>query len=222
MAKRKWVLPIVIGLVGVGIIAGIFIAKANLKNDFNDHISEVRDVIYKGEMDGNKITAISGKRETNYLVDGQCNGTDDFLIVTLEGKFVKVPVYCISIDGKEYTGSMQKHPFNDEYSCELNVRISLSEFDVKINVDNVEKTVKLHSIVSNSFISSDEALQKSREVLSSALDGFDGEIYVRLIENPLKSDDTYFWYVAFYSQNDDIKSVLLDVVTGEAVAVKRD
>lgn len=222
MRKRKWILPLIIGVVALGIVVGIFVFKSNNNNGIYDHISEIREVVYKAEIDGNKMTAISGEREVNYAVDGKCNGTADFLIITVEGKFVKSPEYCVEIDGSEYAGTMQKHPFNDEYSCEINARVNTNEFDVKIKVDNDEKTVKLHSIVTSSFITAQDALEKSRNILSIDANEFDGEIYVRLIENPLKSDDTYYWYVAYYFQNDDCKSVLFDALSGEAVAVKND
>ena len=51
----------------------------------------------------------------------------------------------------------------------------------------------------------------------------DGEIYVRYIENPLKSDGKYYWYVAFVpaAQPDTSVAALLDASTGALMATRK-
>ena len=191
-------------------------------------ISEIRSEVYTGEVNGRKLTAVSGEREKNYKIDGVANEREDFFILSVEGDFTSAPSCLFTLDGKEYEGVMKKHPFNDSYSYEVNVKTHEKEVDVSVKCGNDTMQTKLKTVKTDSSITASQALNKARSSLKKTLDKhhkrgvFDGEVYVRIIANPVDNDGRYFWYVAFCKSESECFSALIDLQSGELIASKSE
>ena len=191
-------------------------------------ISEIRSEVYVGEVNGYKFTGASGEREKNYKIDGVANGREDFFIFTVEGVFASAPTCLFTLGEKVYEGVMKKHPFNDSYSYEVNVKTNEKEVDVSVKCGNDTIQTKLKTVKTDSSITSSQALNKARSSLKKTLDKhlkngvFDGEVYVRIIANPVDNDGRYFWYVAFCKSEKECFSALIDLQRGELIASKSE
>lgn len=198
-------------------------------NDAYDKvISEIRDVVYLSNVDTIVFSASSGEREKNYKTDGVANGREEFFILCVEGVFSSAPTCAFSIGGKEYGGEMKKHPFNDSYSYEVNAKTTAKEIDVCVNFGNESVETTLKSVKTDKSKTAMQALSKARAELKKTLDKhlkngvFDGEVYLRIIPNPVENDGRYFWYVAFCKSENDCFSVLIELESGNVVAKKSE
>ena len=205
-------------VIAISLIVSLF-ASCSSANGFDKKVSEVRDCIYIGVADGYDVVAKGGEREQNYAVDGVAYSRQEFFIISLSGKFSTPPTYSVEINGKKYEGNMTKHPFNDEYTCEINAHPHCNEITVSFIIDTNQVNATLQSVNDGSFISWENALSEAVKELEIKGD-YDGEIFVRLIENPVKDDGKYYWYVAFCSKNDESVSVLINATDGKVVAKK--
>lgn len=180
-----------------------------------DNVSELRESIYKANSSSFHTVAYSGKRETNYKIDGVCNKTQDYFVIVVEGVFASEPVAKLTIGEKELEQKGAKHPFNNEYVFEFGVKVIDNQIKVTLLVDGKSEEISYEKVVIDGFLSADEAIAKASEELGVK----QGEIIARMIENPTKNDGTYFWYVAFCKSESEIKSVLIDA-SGTVVAKK--
>lgn len=191
-------------------------------------ISEIRDGVYTCTLDGYVITATCGERERNYKIDGVANGREDFFILSVEGVFASAPTCSFTLEGKEYGGVMKKHPFNDAYSFEVCAKTQATEIPITVKCanDTIEAVVK--TVKTENTKNAEYALSKAKSDLQKTIDKhlkngvFDGEVYLRIIANPVENDGRYFWYVAFCKSESECYSVLLDCESGEVVARKTE
>lgn len=196
--------------------------------DYAPYLSENRVDTFVGEVEGGKLTADTGTRETPYKLDGVSCDKEEFTVVTFTPtSFIpgKKYGYTVVIDGVEYTGDMVMHPFGDSYSADIRDRSESKEIPVKIvDGETVWETV-LASVTTDDMISAERALEVGREALKSAFDShtegktLNAELYVRLIYNPVTEEGGYYWYVALCAEK--TYAVLIDPKT-EAVIAKRE
>ncbi len=217
----------IIGVLAICVLFPLFSGCSSNK-EYDKVISEIRDNVYTSTVDNWKFSAVSGEREKNYKIDGIANGREEFFILTVDGAFTSAPTCSFTIKGKEYRGTMKKHPFNNSYSYEINVKTDEKEVEVTVQCANDTITTTLANIKTEQTKTADQALNKAKSELKTVLDGhlkngvFDGEIYIRLIPNPVENNGKYFWYVAFYKTDKECYSVLIDSLSGEIIATKSE
>lgn len=185
-------------------------------------VSEYRDDYLVGSSESFSAEAVTGYRESPFAIDGiSSENKTDFFLLTLTPKIydpTREYGYCVNIGGKTYEGSFNKHPFENTYSFELNVRLSGGA--VAVTVDGEE--ISLTSIKTEQFITPDKAFEIAIDRLGDTATVKSGEyeIYVRLIANPISASGGYFWYVAFVDVDGETVAVLIQPETLEIVAVR--
>lgn len=189
---------------------------------YGKYISEYRDNVYIGESESFSATAVTGYRENSFKIDGvseqdKCN----FLLVTVTPTEYDPSVaytYSVTVNGVEYEGEFNKHPFENTYSFEVAEYVTESEILVYVQ----QEAVTLTSILTEEYISAEKAFEiaRSRLAKSELVRGGDYEIYVRLIANPINASGGYFWYVAFVDTNQNTVAALIDPASMEIVAVR--
>lgn len=219
----------ILSIISVSTLCAIFLLFSGCAKNgsgYDKVISEIRDNVYVSVVDEWSFSAVSGEREKNYKTDGIPNGREEFFILTVEGVFTSAPECEFEIEGKTYGGVMKKHPFNDSYSFEAGAKTNAKEIDVCVKTANdtfqtVLKTVKTDSTKTASY-ALDTARKELKETLENHLVNgtFDGEVYIRMIANPVEEDGKYFWYVAFCKSESECYSVLIDCESGAVVATK--
>jgi hypothetical protein len=196
--------------------------------DKNDKvISEIRVNRYEGSVASNFAYAVTGEREKDYKVDGKSGERVDFFILTVEGVFSSAPKCEFTLNGKEYKGEMKKHPFGESYSFEVCEKITEKQVAVSVEIDGERHSATLVSVLAENAKTHSFAFSVAQKELSSAINPhlkngvFDGEVYIRIVPNPVSDDGKYFWYVAFYKSADECFSVLIDIESGEVIASKK-
>lgn len=195
---------------------------------YDKYISELRSNLYIYESENLSVTAISGRRETPFSLDGVAGDMIEYTVITIEPTFVpgKEYRYKTSINDVEYSGSFLVHPFGKTLSCDIPVKCENQLITIDIISGEETITVQLASVVTENMINAETALsialiklKTQVESLKSGSD-FNGEIYIRLTQNPIDNKGGYFWYVAFVSENDLTYAVLINPLTSEVVAVR--
>ncbi len=180
-----------------------------------------------GESEKFSVTLISGERENPFEVNGQTGEKTDFTVVTLspkeEGEYNFT--YLIKIGEEILSGKFTPHPFKNTYSFEVNKRAVGTTF-LSINDGEKDYELNLSSIKTEQILSPSDALDIACHRLKNSIESvtsdgkLNAEIFIRYIENPISSEKTYFWYIAFAPEKYTTFAVLIDPVSGEIVAVR--
>ena len=204
----------------IAVTAAVCITLLSACNRFDTkNVSEFRDQVFEGKTEEYEVTLISGYRENPFVIDGHCDKKADFTLITVKmlSPLPNAELTCEMIAGdKQFEGKMNKHPFEDTYSFEANVRVSEAPV-LKINGTEIG----LQSVRGEDFIDGEKAYNVAYSKLSDSPIIVNGEyeVYVRLIENPVNSQGGYYWYVAFVDGN-YTAAALIDPVTAEVIAQK--
>ncbi len=200
--------------------------NSNLEK-YADDISELRENLFAAENADYKITAISGKREDPYEMDGVSAGKRDFTVITVTPAVfsaAKSYRYRTEIGGTVYEGDLLPHPFAQSLSVDIPATVQ-SDFTLTV-FDGGEHAFEMKSAVTGEIISAEKAFTIALDKLKNELKRFRGkgspdpEIYIRLVENPIDGSGGYFWYVAFVGENKNTVAVLLRADTGAVSAVR--
>lgn len=208
-------------------ISLLFIGCNSSIDKYYSNISEIRDAVYEGKSDKMSVAAVSGVREQPFSVDGKVNDKVEFTVITVKpAQFLPNQLYnySVSIGGKDYSGVLAMHPFGESYSVEIAARADEEKLQLSLKLNDYAETIELSSVKEADDIGADKALEAAMKALNEELKplkkagGYDCEIYVRLIENPINSDGGYYWYVAFMGEK--TYAALIDRKTAAVVGVK--
>lgn len=196
---------------------------------YAENISELRDNVYEGGNETMTVTAITGRREDPYILDGHCTGAQDFTLIKIVPKeFIagKVYSYSVKIGDKEFTGEMKQHPFGKSFSADIAARSYENEIAVSVTADAQTETFTLVSVVTEDMIKADKALEiasaRLKKEISSLSSGgrLCAEIYIRLMPNPIDNSGSYHWYVAYIGEAQLTYAALIEPHSMEIVAVR--
>lgn len=192
----------------------------------NPRLSELRSDIMMGNNDEYSIVLVSGIREDPFDIDGMSQKDKVFFTVITVTPAEYNPLaeysFSVTIGGETYTGKLNRHPYNQSYSVEINVLTSQKELEIIISQGNNDSAITLNSVVGEDFISGNKAFQIAEKKLKDKISAKGGnyEVFVRLIENPINASGGYFWYVAFIFEDETTYAVLIEPVTMEIQAIK--
>ena len=194
---------------------------------YYENISELRDCLFAAENADYKVSAISGKREEPYAIDGVSGNKRDFTVITVTPASFESNLtyrYRAEINGETYEGDLLPHPFAQTLSADIPVAAK-SDFTVTVSA-KTEQSFEMKNAVTGELISAEKALTIALERMKNDIKrfknkgGLNCEIYVRLMENPIDGSGGYFWYVAFIGAEKDAVAVLLKGDTGAVSAVR--
>lgn len=217
----------------IALIAVMTLGGCGGKGKYDDSISEMRDQFLKGENQRFTVTLIGGYRETPFEIDGVSGEKGEYSLISVTPKsataYSAIKVILLDEEGKqEAEGEALKHPYKECFYFEIMSRVPDKQ-TVRLVYGDSQADIELTSVRGEGEIDGAAALDIALKALSDSLapyrpkDKFSGEIYVRYIENPLKSDGKYYWYVAFVpaAQLDTSVAALLDASTGAVMATRK-
>lgn len=217
-------------LFAVVVLSGfLLMACSSVMEQYQSYIAEFRPDLYTVATPDYSIEVASGYREKDFAIDGVVGDKVDFVIITVvptQGvKDDDEMSYSLKFDDKEYSGNMTKHPFNESFSSEIAQRTfskpivltlsskgeTVGEFDMKVSSTD-------EMIDSNRAL--DIATTKLKSQISSMTHNgsLKGEIYLLFVKNPLDTNDTVYWYVAFVNTSHNTYALLIDPVTEKVLA----
>ncbi len=205
----------------------VFFGCGGATEKYEKNISELRDVVYTGFTEKFEVTAVSGVHEQPFAPDGSTGTKKEFTVITVKPKEFAPNMmygYAVTIDGVARTGILTVHPFGESYSAELDCRAKEPQLLLNIKLGNLSENISLNTVCEDDDIDADRALDTAISALKEELKplkkggGFDCEIYVRLIANPINADGGYYWYVAFVGEN--TYAALIDRKTAQVIGIK--
>ena len=193
------------------------------KDIYTDRISELRQDIYTGNVDGATITAYYGFKETPYAADG--NVAEKIYGYTFYLSVIPDEVkrsFAISDGDKKYKADFSLDEITGEYKAFVE---SQKHFKKSFTVDYIcgseIKNVTLNSIVPENCIAYSDAMRSLTEKQRALFDLYtvDGEFCAEIYMRVFVKNDTPYWYVALV-RSDKTKALLIDGSSGELLAVK--
>lgn len=175
-------------------------------------LADYRPVFLEGSSGGVSAAVYSGVREDPYSLDGECGEKKDYAVVTLSGYDGGVDGVKAELktDGASYDVELSPHPFDDDLSAELPVRLDDGITSATLVVGAEEITLTGGAPVYGAGY----ALTLAKETVNDR-----GEIVLRLTRSPLSDDGGRYWYVSF-TEGDETSSVLINAESGEVAAVR--
>lgn len=207
-------------LLGATVLTACVLSKTNI----NDNISEYSKHLFFGENEDAYVTVTTGTRENPYEYDGISNEKIDFFVVNTVFKTntdQQTISSKIKIADKEYDLTLEKNPFKSSFMADLQLPATI---DTKISLVLNEKEIILSNKDSAFQITSEKALEVAINSLSEEIKSmtsknkFNGEGYLKIINNPLQNPELYYWYFSVKGQNGKTYSLIIDTNSGEVLA----
>ncbi len=208
------------------IIFSLFSFSACKRQDgLEIYVSELRSNVYSGQSDDLTLKASYGYKENPYQNDGKVGTLHPLLIIKLIGKETTQSTYTVSFEfnNQNYTADFKLSPVSHSLIATFEIEnFNLDEFNVNLSCGDNLHTVKMQTTIPKgtiTYIKALECLEKSQPQLIKAFsndDGFDAEIYARII---VKNDKAY-WYIGLARGNDLLKALLIDGKSGEVLAIR--
>lgn len=202
----------------------VFSCKAEV--DLTAYISELRENVYVGEIEGVKITVYAEKRETPFIADSYVGEMKNILIVKIDNQNAMTDGASIEISYDKITknGDFEYHPIGGKYvtTIEVDALPKSAQINAKLKCNGLEREMLLLSAISSDSITPKQALDSIKkhdkktveEVFESGK--VEAEIHVRIMPDGERN----FYYVGFALKNGDTKAYLIDGKSGEILAKK--
>lgn len=195
------------------ILAAFILPACSTENDLAGNVSRLRDDTYYGESESYTLYAYPEVCESPMIADGSINPTKKVVILKLKVKSGEDGEYSVSFTtDKTYTETFSFSAFQDSYVSHITVeKLPDEPFIATICYSDKSEEINMTSLLKESTISADEALESAYSAKKEYVDGymengvFNGEIYIRLIADGEKN----YWYVGFITENETL-CLLLD------------
>lgn len=204
------------------------------KSKFNllDHLIEERNNLFTAEDETYCVTFSSGRRETNYNLDGVKNEMVDFGVLTL-ARLDRNPLavdtynYIITINGQEFSGQLTSSEYDNTYSVDIGANASNdATVSVKINFTGNSFEKQLTATSNNFAVDMNGAVKIANDELKSELKNLTAnknsvEAVVKIVKDYSSSEvQSYYWYIGVVSTNGDTLGILIDASNGSVIAKK--
>lgn len=196
-------------------------------------LSEERKNIFIGETEDFSVNFMSGKREKDYVINGYNTELIDFGVITflLKNDILKeYNLNCIvEIDGTKYEVSLEENPFDGSFVADIKTSVeNYQRIIVKLKANNYEKECELTNLNSEWKINNKKALEIAyknfkRKLKKQIINGeFEGEVYIKILNNTSVSTDDYLWYVNFVCRNGKNYACIIDTNNNKILAKREN
>ncbi len=220
--KKKLIYLIPLLLLAVVII---FVAcSLNLNEKIWQKISEESRELYSGEGSNFYLTLTVGEREEPYERDGFSNNKVIFSVICVtffENKTEENFNFTININDQTFSGTLEKNVFRGNYMTDLQIPIeSGSEIILTLN----EETINLTCISDEFATNYEKAINLAIENLVDEIEKmsvsgqFQGECFLKILNNPLQNKGIFFWHFSIVGQNGDQDYIVIDTMTNAILA----
>lgn len=228
---KKFLCVLSIVLCGVMFVGCGGSSKKNETN-FNQHLIEIRNNLFAGQDETYYATLCTGEREKEYALDGVVNELTPFGIVTLarfDNEMLNRDVYpfTLVVNGENITGSLEKSPYDNTYSADIEQVIADdAEIKLELVVDGTNFSQNLSNISSNFDINKDSAITIACNELKDSIKGLSkekgsySEAFIKILKDYSGENERYYWYVGIISPEGKTSGVLIDATSGDIISKK--
>ena len=193
------------------------------ENAYFGYVSELNQDIYVGTVGETTLTAVYGFKESPYINDGAVGKKIYCLTFKLNviPDEIKRTVKC-TFNGKEFSADFAVDAVTSEYKARIETEKEQGDFTAEFVCGSEITTFNMTSALPENCLNANgalSALQAEQQALLDAytVDGiFKAELYMRVI---MRNDYPY-WYVGIASGNGALQALLLDGITGKALAIR--
>lgn len=200
--------------------------------NFKEHLIEVRNNLFAGQDETFYATVCTGEREQEYALDGVVGKMVPFGIVTiarLDNEMLKKDQYpfTLVINGENVTGSLEKSPYDNTYSADIEQVIADdAEVAIMLVIDGINVSQDLTNVSDTFMVDKDKAieiaceeLKDSVRVLSKEKDNL-SEAFVKILKDYSGEGNRYYWYIGIISPEGKTSGVLIDSASGDVISKK--
>lgn len=196
-------------------------------NEISKNVSETRYNIFSGSNSSVTATFMCGKREKDYVVNGYSSPLIDFGVVTVTVKSTSLNTdnirAVITINTHRYEKVLEKNPFDGTFVCDIKTTTDASELSLKLFFGDQIEQLSLSNLSLGWKVDNSKALKIATKAIKPQLkkqiqSGFNGEVYVKIIEDTKVNKGNYYWYVSFVCRNGEKHTVLIDPTTAKILA----
>jgi hypothetical protein len=206
-----------------------FYGCLNKESAIDMSISELRLDIYEGRGEFFDVSIYIGKRESPYVLDGISEKLVDYCLINVMPAEELEEGYGLhfTLTGGKYneSGTLAEDPATGKFRADLGKYYGgTEELNITFNCGEIYESVTLHSRYKSDMIKWKDALEVAKENLaqsfSEAYSGkeFNGEIFIRFVNNPIMGEDKYYWFVMLRDRNGKMSTVLIDSIDSKVVA----
>ncbi len=194
-------------------IFGLFCLCGCQKNDLKNNISEKTE-IYFFARSGGEIGSISvGKREENYIINGNHTKNVDFSLVILRfnNVFDKEIEAEINVNNKTDKITLELNPLNSTYMTDLGY--ALKESDI-ITINYGDYNFEFENISKDFNVDSEKAIELGQKHLEDVVsdltnrNSFDGECYLKI----MTKDDKLYWVFTIVDTKSNEYNLIINVM----------
>lgn len=232
LKKKKILLYTVVAIVLVALLCvGLLLTgcSANISTLVKKNLSEYRSGICYGESANFNATFTTGKREDPYVLNGKKEKLVEFgvLTITFNEEPTTPPSYTLMIDTLQYSGKLERNPFNGTYVADICREVSDStDVYLKVLGGGVNESVNLTNVSKYWEVSYKKALKIAGDEFSEVLQNYikgsslKAEVFLKIVGDLDDGTKNIYWYVCVLCQNGDTLACIVDPQTGEILARK--
>jgi hypothetical protein len=193
------------------------------------NISEIRMNIFEGRGDFFDVSIYIGKRESPYNMDGISERLVDYCLIDVMPAEELDEGYALNftLNGGKYneSGTLMEDPATGRFRADLGKYYSdISELNVTLSCGEIGESVIVSAKFNDNMIRWKDALSIAKDNLAESFQNafvdksFQGEIFIRFVNNPLMGEDKYFWFVMLRDRGGKMSTVLIDSLNSSVVA----
>lgn len=208
----------------------LFGCKSKYDQILKDNTAELRMFLLQGSNDNVEGTLICGKREKDYVINGYATELIEFGVITfklnnLEDYDYSNAHYVLFVGTTRYDGKLERNPFDDTLVADIKKIINPDEnVTTKLNIGNYSVEMKMFFVGKDWRINYNDVYNiiiknyKPQLDLISSDNIFNGEVYIKIINDADKYKGDYYWYVIIVSRNGEKLTMIISPISGEILA----
>ena len=201
------------------------------ENMLKNNTAEVRKYLLEAKDDQMNVSLILGLRKKNYIVNGYATDLIEFGVLTFEfsdyGNIDKNSAsYELLVGTQKFAGILQENPFDKTLVADIKKMIDpTKKVTAKIISGEFSKEIELKFINKDWSVDSDNVYEivakKMKNELSqlSNKNTFEGEVYIKIINDADINVSDYYWYVSIIGRGGKRLSLIISPKTKEIMAV---
>lgn len=215
------------------LICGIFCLTActnKYENLLISNTAEVREFMMEGAATSVKASLICGKREKDYKLNGYASELIEFGVLTFTLDNVQdydetIAKYILNVGTLRYDGALEKNPFDGTLVADIKRIIDKNEnVSVKLIIGEYLQDIPLKLIGADFKVQSEDVYKivaskyKNQLKAISVNNVFEGELYIKIINDADEYKGDYYWYVSLLTRKGGKLSLIISPYTSEILA----
>lgn len=205
--------------------------QTKYENWLKDNTSEIRDYLFEGFCEDFEVSLTVGQREKNYIVNGESSELVDFGVLSFVlDEDIDVDInsakFVLFVGTKKFEGDLQENPFDHSLMADIQTNLS-SANNISVNLisNNYLRSTSLNCVNANWNIKSSDIYsiisKKMKNEIKSFVknNNFEGEVYIKIINDADKNVQDYYWYVCIIGRKGERLSAIISHKNSEILAL---